>query len=176
MVYVVGSNHGIQQDEIGDTQENTEERTEQRAHFTQLIEEIVSKEKVDLICEEWDHDGGITIARGIAGKCGTRWFNINTGAEDLRQMGIPPIYTKLTALQPGRKAQWHAEREKFMLRKIQEKRGCAENLLVICGFDHMLPLSELLREGIADVEVVDYRKLDWYRPGVFFGDCSCRGN
>jgi hypothetical protein len=34
----------------------------------------------------------------------------------------------------------------------------------------MEPLAELLRiDGVA-AETVDYRKMDWYRAGVFSGD------
>jgi hypothetical protein len=121
-----------------------------------------------LICEEWAHDGGATIAHAIAQRHGVRWVNINTTREDLERMGIHPFYTKLPC-SPQRIASWHAKREQFMLSKIYESRMDAQTILVVCGFDHMQPLSDLLRRGTTDVKIVDYRQDNWYQPGIFCG-------
>jgi hypothetical protein len=165
MIYVMGCNHGIQQQPPRDVQE----KTEQRSCFAQLIEETIREGEIRFIGEEWDHNGGTTIAQDIASKHGVQHVNINTTRADLKQMEIPLHYTKLP-YHAERKEQWHRQREQFMLRKIIESRGGAENLLVVCGFDHMLPLSDLLREETPEVKTMDYRKCDWYRPDVFSED------
>jgi len=168
MIYVVGCNHGIQAEKIGDTQENTQERTEQRTSYAELIEATLREGEIQFVGEEWGTNG-TTIAHAVANKHGIPWANINTSPADLKQMRIHPFYTKLRC-PPGRKAKGHDQRERFMLHKIQESRGQAKNLLVICGFDHMLPLSDLLREENAEVKFIDYRNRDWFRRGVFFED------
>ena len=43
-------------------------------------------------------------------------------------------------------------------------------MLVVCGFVHLVPLGELVKRISNDVRPVDYRDLDWYRPGVFCDD------
>src|ERR1039458_1437909 len=112
MIYVVGCNHGIQQQKAGDTVE----RAQQRSRFGRFIEETMSEHEIQLICEEWCHSGGATIAHDIAQGHGVRWINIDTTGEDLKKMGIHPFYTKLHC-SPERKAEWHAKREQFMLHK-----------------------------------------------------------
>ncbi len=163
MIYVVGCNHGIQQEQRPIAQE----RTRQRSHFRRAIEGIVANNRIGVICEEWDDEAGRTITQDIADSRGLRWANINTTREDLRQMGIPLLYTKLLGVGAGQRACWHAEREQLMLRRIRQSRRGNDNLLVVCGFDHMVPLSELLRAGGVEVEVLDYRECDWYDPGAF---------
>jgi len=124
--------------------------------------------QIQLICEEWDHDAGETIAHNIAQSHRIGWFNINTTREDLKRMGIHLYYTKLPC-PPERKAEWHAKREQFMLRKIEESRTGATELLILCGFDHVGPLSNLLLDGLTDVKTIDYRLAPWYQAGLFVG-------
>ena len=172
MVYILGCNHGIQQETVGDNEDTAQVRAEQRTYYKQLIDEIVREGDIRLICEEWPHEGGRTVAHRIADRCGLQWISIDTTPEQLRGMGIAtPLYIRLP-IPREKKAMWHSMREEVMVCKIKKKRVDAQNLLVVCGFDHMLPLSDRLREGIGGVKIVDYRKMGWYRPGVFLGD-SC---
>lgn len=165
MIYVVGCNHGIQQQKAGDTVE----RGQQRSCFAKLIEDTVREHEIQLICEEWAHDGGATIAHDIAQRNGVRWVNIDTTREDLKNMEIPiPLY-KNPLCPPKWKAKWDVMREQFMLRKIDETRMDAQELLIVCGFDHIRPLFDLLHRGTPQVKTVDYRQDGWYQPGIFCG-------
>jgi hypothetical protein len=168
MIWVAGCNHGIQpRDEDWLTGDSPEARG-QKAGFTELIEGILTREEIQFVGEEWGREE-ITIAYTAAERYGIPWANINTSAEELRKVSIPTDYVD-GPFSDDQKAQWHRQREQVMLRKLQEKRGDSANLLVVCGFDHMEPMSELVCGIGPSVKTVDYRKSEWYRPGVFNGD------
>ena len=61
-------------------------------------------------------------------------------------LGIPRNYAN-----EGRSAEqveeWHRQREGVMIKKIMEKKRDTESFIVICGFDHLKPLTELLGEA-----------------------------
>lgn len=168
MIYVVGCIHGIQprdEDWLGG---DSPEAKEQKSFFTGLIREILAREDIQFVGEEWGRPE-ITIAHAIADSHGILWANINTSLHELEEMGIPTNYVTgpYTAEQ---KAQWHRQREQFMLLKIQQERGEAANLLVVSGFEHMQPMSEVLQKLDNRIKTVDYRLLGWYQPRVFAED------
>jgi len=167
LIYVVGCNHGIQPRDQDALFGDTSQARDQKSHFTTLIEEIIKGHKIQFVGEEWGLQE-TTIARASAGN-GVRWANINTSREDLREMGIPPDYLK-GEYSSGQKAQWNRQREQVMLRKIQEYKGDTERLLVVCGFEHLQPLAELLLKINTSVATIDYRNLSWYQPNVFTDD------
>ena len=81
-------------------------------------------------------------------------------------MKIPRDYIH-GAYSPEQKQQWTRQREGVMVKKLREGRGAATNLLVICGFEHVEPLADMLREDCDTVERVDYRQQQWYQAGLF---------
>ncbi|MGA9055244.1 MAG: hypothetical protein WB763_01905 [Terriglobia bacterium] len=168
MIYVVGCNDGIQprdQDWLGG---DSPEAMAQKAHFAELIERIIQERKIQFVGEEWGLPD-ITTACASAGTHRIQWVNINASRDDLDRLGIPHDYVKGDFSEAQRR-HWHSQREQVMLCKLKENRGEALNVLAVCGFEHMESLAELLRiDGVA-AETVDYRKMDWYRAGVFSGD------
>lgn len=165
MIYVVGCNHGIQprrEDWLGG---DTAQAREQKLHFAGLIEEIIRDCGIQSVGEEWGREE-ITTAHALADNYGLRWANINTSPEDLDRLGIPRDYVE--GIYPNeQEEQWHRQREQFMHQKIREHQGAAENLLIVCGFEHLRPLCDLLGQNGAAVEPIDYRERAWYQDGVF---------
>lgn len=164
VTYIVGCNHGIQPNGPLAKLDGADAQ-KQRAHFAALLESILKQAKIQLVGEEWG-GGEPTIAENLARNYDVPYRDINTSRTDLEQMEIPCDYVK-GPYTNQRKEQWHRHREQFMLEKIREFRGAAQNVLIVCGFTHLEQLSGLLQQEDATVEVVDYRKLAWYRPGVF---------
>lgn len=165
MICVVGCNHGIQPRDPDWLGGDTREAAEQKQHFAQLLDKIIIGCEVRFVGEEWGLPD-ITIAHDLADKHGAMWSNINTSPGDLKQMGIPDDYVKGPyALE--QKEMWHRKREHVIFSNIISSKAGAQDLLIICGFDHFEPLAGLLLEVDGVVEPCDYRKLDWYRAGVF---------
>ena len=166
MVYVVGCNHGIQPRDpdwlAGDT-----EAAEQKKLFAELIEATAKADETKFVAEEW----GLpytTSAHSIADKLGLPWCDINTCFHDLDRLGIPRDYVN-GSYTTEKKEHWNREREKVMLKRIKAGIKGKPNGIVICGFEHMGPLVELLRgEGI-ETGSVNYRQKEWYQP-TFSGD------
>jgi aldehyde:ferredoxin oxidoreductase len=168
MIYVVGCNHGIQPRDEDWLARDSPEANAQKAHFAELIERTIQQGEIQFVGEEWGLSD-TTTARASAGTHEIPWVNINTSRDDLDRLGIPHDYVKGN-FSEAQKRHWHSQREQVMLCKLKENWGEALNVLAVCGFEHMEPLAELLRiDGVA-AETVDYRKMDWYRAGVFSGD------
>jgi hypothetical protein len=86
--------------------------------------------------------------------------------EELDAMKIHRDYVH-GAYSPDQKQQWTRQREPVMLKKLLERKGKAERYIVVCGFEHMEPLAEMLAKTCKSVESVDYRKHKWYDEEVF---------
>jgi len=168
--HVIGCNHGIQK--------TTEEdllpidgiaaiRT-QRLHFNRLLDAVVTTAKLQFIGEEWGLPQP-SAAQILSNQKGIPWANINTSLGDLDTMGIPRDYVH-GCYDPAAKARWTQLREEFMFRRIQQSKGSARHLMVICGFHHLQPLARMLADIACEVQTVDYRALDWYRAGIFSDD------
>lgn len=171
MICVVGCNHGIQsrhQDADGPFSvlfEDPPEAKCQKSHFARLIDEIIKGRSIQFIGEEWGLQE-TSIAREVAADA-VRWVNINTTLNELTTMGIPTDYTTKGKYTAHQAAQWNREREQVMFRKVQDSRGDARELLVVCGFEHLQPLANLFRTIENCVATIDYREFSWYRAGVF---------
>jgi hypothetical protein len=170
ITYIIGCNHGIQKANEDDLLpiDNIEEIRIQRFSFRRLLEAIVTKRQIHFIGEEWGLPQP-SIAQLLSQEKGIAWANINSSLEDLDRMGIPNDYV-YGCYDPADKDRWNQLREGFMLRRIQESKGSAQNLAVVCGFHHMRSMGQLLANLSWTVETVDYRDLDWYRAGVFCDD------
>lgn len=168
MIYVVGCNHGIQPSDPDPVFGDAAEAADQKAHFACLIERIITGSGIEFIGEEW----GLTrpsVSQNLANRHEKAWANINTSLDDLDHMGIPQDYVHGPYSQ-AEKDRWNRQREEFMLERIEENRKSAQNILVVCGFIHLVPLGESVKRISNGVRLVDYRELDWYRPGVFCDD------
>jgi hypothetical protein len=166
MIYVVGCDHDIQSSDPVACLEGSPALKQQRDHFRQLVERILSDVKVELVAEEWGRESE-SFAEALAKKHTVRYVNTNTNSEDLDALEIPSDYTNPIKYTAAQIEAWLQQREGFMLGKICCARGTAKTLLVICGFRHLGPLAEQLGNG-ERVIPVDYRKEKWYRDDLFF--------
>jgi hypothetical protein len=165
VIWVVGCNHGIQPRDPDWLGGDAPEAADQKRHFSELLEKIISECRVDFVGEEWGLPD-VTTACYLAGKYGATWVNINTCQEDLKQMGIPRDYVA-GPYTNEQKESWNRKREQAILANIKGKKGSAERLLIICGFEHLQRLSTLLVEIETIVTPCDYRILPWFRHGMF---------
>jgi hypothetical protein len=165
---IVGCNHGIQVGRGGFTGLDRPDQNEQRKHFRAMLEEICAENRIQIVLEE-DGDVEETTGKQLADQNRIPWRDINTSHEDKDRLGIPRDY----AIGPytlEQKGDWNRQRERFMVEKINEYRGGAQSLLVICGFAHLQPLVEILGRDRTPIRMWDYRRLPWYREGVFNDD------
>lgn len=167
VIHVIGCNHGIQPRDPDWLGGDTNGAAEQKARFKQLIEASFISVQAEFVAEEWGL-ADVTTAHALADRCTIPWCNINTCHQDLDRLGIPHDYVN-GDYTPDQKRNWNAEREKVMLRNIKACIESKPNGVVICGFDHMSPLVELLRGDGIEAEEVNYRKKEWYRR-TFEGD------
>jgi hypothetical protein len=144
MIYVLGCNHGIQPRDPDWLVGDTNQAAEQRAHFAQLIDTSVNESEAQFVAEEWGLSC-TTRAASIADRHGIPWSNVNTSFHDLNELGMPHDYVN-GAYSNEEKEKWNRERDKVMLEKIKAAKKEAANGVIICGFEHMDPLVELLEE------------------------------
>ena len=165
---MVGDLRSANEDDLLPIDNIAEIRT-QRLSFSRLLEAIVTKGEIQFVGEEWGLPES-SIAQNLAKeKIRIAWANIKTSFEDLDRMGIPRDYVRGPYGQ-AEKDRWNRQREGFMFGRIQESRGRAQNLLIVCGFLHFKPLNQLLSHKKDQVLLVDHRGMEWYRPGVFCDD------
>jgi hypothetical protein len=168
MIYDVGCNHGIQPRDGDWLAGDTPEAREQKTRFAELLDETIQRCEIRCAGEEWGREE-ITILHAIADTHQIPWANINTSHEELDRLLIPRNYTT-GPFNEVQKRNWHRQREQIMLGNLRRHAGEVENILLVCGFEHMDPIAVLLREQNVAVTVVDYRTTAWYRPGVFCED------
>jgi hypothetical protein len=164
-IVIVGCNHGIQ---LGDADAgfgDSEQVTEQKKQFANLIESLIKEKEIEFVGEEWGL-ANATSAHKLADENKKLWANINTTLEELDEMKIPRDYIHGAYL-PEQKQQWTRQREAVMLKKLMGSKGDTTKYLVVCGFEHMEPLAGILSKECNNIELVDYRQRGWYQAGVF---------
>lgn len=147
---------------------DTPEVRQQKLAFRDLLEAALRERGIQFVAEEWGLPRQ-TTAHILANEHGIPWANINTSIEDLNRMGIPHNYIH-GDYSPEDKNRWHRQREKSMFQRVLELGDGANRVMVICGFNHVEPISELFRAIGLPISIVDYRQFPWYRPGVFAED------
>jgi hypothetical protein len=165
---IVGCNHGIQVGRGGFTGLDRPDQNEQREYFRAMLEEICAENKIQIALEE-DGDVEETTGKQVADQNAIPWRDINTSDEDKDRLGIPRNYA-IGPYTSEQKSDWNRQRERFMVEKINEYGCDTRILLVICGFDHLQPLVEILGRDGTPVRMCDYRRLPWFREGVFADD------
>jgi hypothetical protein len=165
-IVIVGCNHGIQTEDADAVFGDSEQVTQQKRQFTNLIESLIKENEIQFVAEEWSL-ANASSAHKLADANKKSWANINTSLEELDEMKIPRDYIHGGAYSPEQKHQWTRQREGVMVKNLREGRGAARKFLVICGFEHVEPLADMLREDCDTVERVDYRKRQWYQAGLF---------
>ena len=164
-VVVVGCNHGIQPEGADELFGDSEQVSQQKKQFAKLIENLIKANEIEFIGEEWGL-ANKTSAHALADTNKKSWANINTTPQELDAMKIPRGYID-GAYPPEQKQQWSRQREAVMLKKVMESKAKATRYLVVCGFEHMEPLAEGLKQDCNTIEIIDYRQREWYQAGVF---------
>lgn len=164
-IVIVGCNHGIQTEDADAVFGDSEYVTEQKRQFANLIKRLIKENEFEFVAEEWGL-ANASSARKLTDANKKSWANINTSQEELDSMKIPRGYIN-GAYSLEQKQKWTREREAVMVKKVRECCGEATKYLVICGFEHMQPLADMLREDCETVERVDYRQQQWYQAGLF---------
>jgi len=164
-IVIVGCNHGIQTEDADVVLGDSEQVTEQKKHFANLIESLIKDNQIEFVAEEWGLANS-SSAHKSADANTKSCANINTTPEELDAMKIPRDYIH-GAYSPEQKQQWTRQREATMLKKLSERKGTATRYLVVCGFEHMEPLAEGLKKDCNTIEIIDYRQRGWYQAGVF---------
>lgn len=164
--HIVGCNHGIQVGSSGFGEFDSADQKEQRRRFRELLDGICDRTGTEVVLEE---NGGPeeTAAEQIAKGHRIPWYDINTTNEDKDRLGIPRNYVDEPHAE-DQKEEWHRLRERVMVQKIKQHARYDQSVLIVCGFDHMSHIAELLQQGAVAVE--DYRERTWYRPGLFAGE------
>jgi len=163
---IVGCNHGIQPRDADAVFGDSEQVTEQKTQFANLIESLIIENDIEFIGEEWGRPN-LTYAHALAdANPKSSWADINTTLEELDEMKIPRDYVH-GAYSPEQKRRWTRQREAVMFKKILERKGKATKYMVICGFEHLEPLAEVLGKDCNALEFVDYRQEEWYDAEVF---------
>lgn len=163
--HIVGCNHGIQVGTGGFAALDGVAANEQREHFRAMLSSICEQSGIDSVFEE---DGGPeeTAGKQLADQLGIPWSDVNTSNDDKQEMGIPQNYVE-GDYPAEMKNKWNRQREVFMGSKIKAQRGNVKTSLVICGFDHLDALADLLGQDGTPVHRYDYRNLPWYQDGIF---------
>jgi hypothetical protein len=164
VILVVGCNHGIQYRE--DPLFDSPEQGEQKVEFAGFIDGVLKGNRIQFVGEEWGL-AEMSNAHAVADANNQiPWANINTSLAELREMEIPDHYVD-GDYPSEQKELWNRQREQVMFRKLLETRGAAKRLVVVCGFGHMEPLTQLFRRICKFAESVDYRRLGWYDANAF---------
>ena len=182
---IVGLNHNIQLAAIWDLgidQGQLEE--DQKKQFRQMLGTIVKEREIQFIGEEMDvatfrerHKLGMrsadghplpdqaqTIACQEANGLGCRYAEIDMPLAVRNARDIPCDYTNDNSPYPAeQKRKWSEEREQYMVEQAFKNAGDAQNVLIICGFNHAENLSELFRQAGHEVETRYVRDESWYK-------------
>ena len=165
-VFILGLAHGIQ------TPDGACSVT-QKFSFREFLSHAITQRSVELVCEEVSR-GHITIAGELAQSLGIRWEPIDLNASEKEKLGVPtkwgtePKYlgdeacTQLTeeGYQRNLGNGWveierrHATdeiRDEFMFDRVICSGVNAKSVLVLCGYNHLIQLTQKFLEAGHDV-------------------------
>lgn len=158
-ILIVGVDHLVQNFEPDcESPEGKKALAEQRAALRARLEELISKHQPQLIGEE-EKPGVGSIGKVLADAHGLKYCKLSMPSEERRKFGIDNSYRSTMA---GVLAAYEVF-ENFMFQQIQNSRGDATSILVICGSDHAKRLATVLDKGGLSVEVEDTYYAKWYR-------------
>jgi hypothetical protein len=133
----------------------------QKENYIQLLQSNMSARATQLVAEEWRH-GEESIAERICNRMEIRYANVEMTPEERRERQIPPGYNEDANYPATEKQRCNGEREEYMLAKMMAALGKEENVLLICGREHMDPIADQLRQRGHTVETIDLTKELWY--------------
>jgi hypothetical protein len=167
MIIILGCDHCLQDlpEDMGPFWQEisqTPRAHRQQEGFLQTMDITIREHGCSLIGEETDH-GRMTPAERVVESLGIRYQNIEMTAAERVAAGIPPAgYDDDPNSSNATKETWHRLREQHMIREIQQARRDDENVLIICGVRHMLPLSEHFQSSGEHVISVNVTSAEWF--------------
>lgn len=137
MVYILGSDHYLQDYELGDPEDVRQIELNLKNGFYAIVEEIVSTHRIEFVGEECKV-GQNTIPRAIAKEVGCKYAEVDMTATEREKRGIARDYER----REEEKARGYALREDYMLERIYSESNVGARKLIVRG---ALPLECLAR-------------------------------
>ena len=163
-ILILGINHQIQAaDILGFSSDGEMEKLErqQKEQFTLLLQQMITKNGVQIVGEETKH-GVESIAKRVCDSEERRHTNIEMTPDERKEREIPPLYNENPETLPADRERWNREREEFMIKRTIADAAGMENVMVICGRMHMQPLATRFSELGHTVETADVQDQSWY--------------
>lgn len=141
---ILGTDHFAQPIEMADNfrqfPDSSNCHREQVEHYSAFLKQLIEKHGITLIAEEF-RDNIATAAKTLIGS--NRWTSINTSDEERRNLGMVIDYR--TAYPPEKLSLIDRKREEIMAERILQFAKNGQNILVICGAEHVRGLEKILQ-------------------------------
>jgi hypothetical protein len=173
-ILILGIDHTIQHIAPSGEREQYVDN-DQRKRYELLLKQIRVEHRIQFIAEETHPKCGIAIGKQVADSLRPpiRWANIEMPIEEQKKRGIyDKLQNRKGCPRVGTKEVWFDtedrvegaddEREEYWIRRILEEAAGAQNILVICGEQHVGELGKKLKRDGHNVTTDCLRKYDWY--------------
>ena len=148
---------------------NSPTETKQKENYREWLKKIVDDGNIQFIGEEanWatyrEARGQPveTIGQQVANECGVAWYDIDMSPAERQSRGIPLGYGEENS-SPDQFSRWHREREEYMFGEIMRFSTGVDEILVICGHNHMEALAGLFQEQGHVAKTRDMTQEGWY--------------
>lgn len=157
-IHIFGIDHFLQNaDSVCFTEKGKESEAKQKAAFEAIIVALICQRGIELLADEAKLEGSVLTERIAKGKC--RYLNVTMPHPERERLGICKDYesdeqSKKFALE---------QFERYMFGKIQQQRGDAKSILVLCGRLHVDGLTRLFQSVGDSVTSEDVHKADWFK-------------
>jgi hypothetical protein len=157
-VIVIGVHHRIQNLEIlSTTLAGKASESRQKEALKARLLELVSQHRPQLMGEE-EKPGAACIGKQLSDAQGIRYCPLSMQKEERLRAGIPDDYYKTRET----KRAVYKVFESYMFDQIQENRGDATSILIICGSDHGERLAKLFEKAGDEVQWEDTYFAEWF--------------
>jgi hypothetical protein len=165
MIVILGCDHCLQQlksqSPFWSGVDQTKRARCQREGFLETLETALGEYGCTLIGEETIH-GQATPAADLAQRLRLKYRNIDMTASERAAAGIPSDSEYGDGYSAEQKEQWYRQREQHMAEEIEKTRSGKENVLIVCGATHMVPLESYFRNKGEEVVTCDLRQAPWF--------------
>ena len=156
MVYILGSDHYLQDYQLGDPEDVRKIEFDLKHKFYLIVEEIVGTHKIEFIGEECKV-GQNTIPRAIAKEVCCKYAEVDMSAIEREKRGIARDYES----REDEKARGCALREDYMVGRIYAESNVEARKLIVCGALHIESLAKGCQMRGDDVATRDLTKEAW---------------
>ncbi len=147
MVYIVGVNHDVQT-----------AKSHQTNDFVAYVKLVCKEKEIQYLAEEWNFEIGEdqkvkkTTVLKISKELKLKHINFEPTIEEKKSFGMPTQlevqgYLNTISAEPIRRelAKWNPERELIWFRNVKDV--LMENILIICGSDHISSHNPYSQQG-----------------------------